>query len=657
MARSSTNDLAGFDIFKAMGASFRWSLTGPLVIAVRCVMVCVFAALVGCAADNSADDASKAAGSRTSLFGAPASSRDQQRIVWVWNEECRAAIRVDRARPTVQARTLFHVSAAMYDAWAAYDATASGYLFTQKVRAASPARNIDADRRVTISYAAYGLLKSRYGRSPGSVHTMTALEGRMRDLGLPLADAALDDDSPAGLGNRIAMAYANLADSDGSRELRNYLEQPRFVPANPPQNVDAAGCVLKQPDKWQPLTVDGATQRTITPHWGSVKTFASALASKDAAFKGPPTIAAKAGEASQLTELRRQLVEVITMTAAIDESNADTIDISPAVMGNNTLGVQDGHGRSLNPITNAAYPANIAKVSDFGRVLADFWADGPGSDTPPGHWNDIALQISQSPHATFKLFGQGTPVPRDEWDLKVLLALNAALHDAAINSWDLKTRFESVRPFSIIRWMGINGQCSDPALPAYHEQGLPLMPGLIELITTETTAIGQRHAHLKGSEGKIAIRTWMGPLYPQLQAAGVQWRLASDWKPFQQWDFVTPAFPGYVSGHSTFSRAAAEVLAAITGSEFFPGGMLEIVVPARTGLKIEPGPSQDVKLQWATYFDAADSSGMSRRWGGIHIEADDLDGRLLGAQVGRTAIERARQLFAGNRAKAAVGKQ
>lgn len=193
--------------------------------------------------------------------------------------------------------------------------------------------------------------------------------------------------------------------------------------------------------------------------------------------------------------------------------------------------------------------------------------------------------------------------------------------------------------------MGVNGQCSNRDLPTFHENGLPLIEGLIELVTIETTAAGQRHESLRGSEGKIAIRTWSGPLNPPRETAGVHWRLAEDWMPFQQWDFVTPAFPGYVSGHSTFSRAAAVVFTEFTGSEFFPGGLHDELIAAKTGLRIEPGPSAPVVLQWATYFDAADSSGMSRRWGGIHIEADDLDGRRLGDRVGKAAVNKAFELF------------
>src|SRR5260370_609460 len=100
--------------------------------------------------------------------------------------------------------------------------------------------------------------------------------------------------------------------------------------------------------------------------------------------------------------------------------------------------------------------------------------------------------------------------------------------------------------------------------------------------------------------------------------------------------FVTPSFAGYFSGHSTFSRAAAEVLTGFTGSEYFPGGLGEWIVKAGS-LKFEAGPSADVPLEWATYFDAADQAGLSRLYGGIHISADDLTGRQVGADCGKAA--------------------
>ena len=130
-----------------------------------------------------------------------------------------------------------------------------------------------------------------------------------------------------------------------------------------------------------------------------------------------------------------------------------------------------------------------------------------------------------------------------------------------------------------------------------------------------------------------------------LDVAGVGWILAENWWPYQRPTFVTPPFAGYVSGHSTFSRAAAQVLAALTGDPFFPGGMSEFSIPANRFLVFERGPSVDMTLQWATYRDAADRCSLSRIWGGIHPPADDIPGRLIGATIGRDAVRLALSHF------------
>ena len=122
--------------------------------------------------------------------------------------------------------------------------------------------------------------------------------------------------------------------------------------------------------------------------------------------------------------------------------------------------------------------------------------------------------------------------------------------------------------------------------------------------------------------------------------------LAELWWPYQRPSFVTPPFAGYVSGHSTFSRAAAEVLTAITGDEFF-GRDGRSVAPA-DNLVFEDGPSQDVVLQWATYRDASDQCSLSRIWGGIHPPCDDLPGRRIGLKVAEHALNMARNHIEAN---------
>jgi len=189
------------------------------------------------------------------------------------------------------------------------------------------------------------------------------------------------------------------------------------------------------------------------------------------------------------------------------------------------------------------------------------------------------------------------------------------------------------------------GQSSDPSGPSNNPDGIPLEPGLIEVITAETTQPGQRHEALAGYEGEIALRAWRAPADPATETGGVQWIRAIEWLPYQKATFVTPAFAGYVSGHSTFSRAGAEVMTAITGSQFFPGGMGVFDAPAEEFLQFEVGPSEAVELQFATYYDASDMAGVSRLWGGIHPRADDIPGRIVGSMIGIEAWNRAQDFF------------
>jgi hypothetical protein len=182
-------------------------------------------------------------------------------------------------------------------------------------------------------------------------------------------------------------------------------------------------------------------------------------------------------------------------------------------------------------------------------------------------------------------------VDRLQWDVKLYFALNGAVHDAAIAAWGLKGYYDSVRPISMIRYMGGLGQSSGPSLPSYNKEGLPLVPDLIELITKASTAPGQRHAALAGHEGQIAIRAWAG--------------------------------------------------------EYFPGGISGYTIKAGS-LKFEAGPTSDIRLEWATYYDASDQAGQSRLWGGIHIQADDFTGRELGSACGKAAWTLAQKYYDGS---------
>ena len=569
-----------------------------------------------------------------------------------WDEALLDAIRRSLPNPPVHARNLYHLAAAMWDAWSVYDPAADGVFFREK----HAASDVAAARNEAISYAAYRVLSARFIKAVGGSDSLSEFADVMDALCYPLDVTNTTGDTPATIGNRIAKTVLAAGLLDGSNQAGAYAD-PNYEPVNAPLVVGGTGATMIDPNRWQPLQIEhmisqngipvtNGVQVAIGTHWGHVTSFALASAGPNGVpiDPGPPPLL---GDPATDSELKAQLVELIRDSSELDPANDATIDISPGARGGNTLGSNDGHGHAANPATGQPYASDVVKRADFGRVMAEFWADGPKSETPPGHWNVIANLVSDELAPNLRLGGTGPRVGRLQWDVKLYLALNGAVHDAAIAAWGLKGHYDSSRPISLIRYMGGLGQSSDPSLSSYDPEGLPLVPGLIELITAGTTAPGERHAALSGHEGAVAVYAWAGnPADPKTEVGGAAWILATRWIPYQLPTFVTPSFPGYASGHSAFSRAAAEVLTAYTGTEYFPGGVSGYTIKAAS-LKFEKGPTTDIGLEWATYYDAADQAGQSRLWGGIHIQADDFTGRMLGSQCGKDAWAQAERYYTG----------
>ena len=569
-----------------------------------------------------------------------------------WDEVLLDAIRRALPNPPVHARNLFHTSVAMWDAWAAYDPTATGYLVHEKHTAADPT----AARDEAISYAAYRVLTSRFVKAVGAADSLSEFADVMDSLCYPVTVTTTEGDTPAAVGNRIGAAVIAYGLTDGSNQANGYAS-PDYKPVNPPLVVKAPGTTMVDPNRWQPLQIEhmisqngipvtNGVQQAVGPHWGHVEGFGLPDGGPSGVpiDPGPPP---RLGDPATDAAFKAQAVEVIRDSSMLDPTQTATIDVSPSARGANDLGSNDGHGHPVNPLTGQPYPADVVNAGDFYRVMAEFWADGPNSETPPGHWNVLANLVSDEMSPDLRIAGAGKAVDRLQWDVKLYLALNGAVHDAAIAAWGLKGDYDGTRPISMIRYMAGKGQSTDPTEASYSKAGLPLVPGLVELITKATTAPGGRHAALRGHEGEIAIRAWGGnPADPKTQIGGVRWILGVDWVPYQLPTFVTPAFQGYISGHSTFSRAAAEVLTGFTGSEYFPGGISGYTIKAGS-LKFERGPATDIHLEWATYFDASDQAGQSRLYGGIHVQADDFTGRRVGAQCGRDAWALAQRYYSG----------
>ncbi|HEY0442723.1 MAG TPA: hypothetical protein VGC90_00720, partial [Candidatus Limnocylindrales bacterium] len=376
-----------------------------------------------------------------------------------WDEALLDAIRRALPNPPVHARNLFHTSLAMWDGWATYDPTASGDVFTEK----HTASDVAAARDETISYAAYRVLSARYIKAVGGADSLSEFDDVMDSLCYPIANTATAGDGPAAIGNRIAAAVLTYGRTDGSNEGNGYAA-PDYHPVNAPLVVNRTGTTLLDPNRWQPLQLEhmisqngipvtNGVQQAIGSQWGHVAGFAlpTGGAAGTPIDPGPPP---RLGDPVSDQAYKDQAVEVIRDSSELDPGTGKTIDVSPGARGGNSLGTNDGTGHPVNPATGQPYAADVVNLGDFGRVMAEFWADGPKSETPPGHWNVLANAASDELGSNLRIGGTGATVGRLEWDVKLYLALNGAVHDAAIAAWGLKGHYDSVRPISMIRYMG-----------------------------------------------------------------------------------------------------------------------------------------------------------------------------------------------------------
>lgn len=606
-----------------------------------------------------------------------------QSIARLWNEALLEAIRNDYARPTVHARNLYHISAAMFEAWAAFQSGQKMVLDhaeaddIQTVFRGHPTRHRDE----AMSYAAYRLLVHRFRNSPGGRYTLGRLQTIFQLLGYDDARTTTDyhGGDPAALGNFLAAKWIAFGLQDGANEHLLYANQ-YYQPLNAALTPTEPGNPhLQNPNRWQPLNFDqfidqsgnlipGHSPPFQNAEWGRVTPFALQMSDRQARQRdgqeyffyfdpgAPPRLDSADEQSTRYFQWGFSLVAEWGAHHKLDRG--ERIDISPRARGNlqkypstfreiqtfyrweNCL----GNGYKVNPKTNEPYVSQWVKRGDFTRVLAEFWADGPKSETPPGHWFTILNYVADHPAFQKRWKGQGPVLDETEWYVKSYLALAGALHDAAITAWSLKGYYDYVRPISAIRYMAGLGQSTNARWPHYHPWGMPLKKGVAELVTEDDPLVGANREHLY----KVKLKTWRGPRYirePRTELAGVGWILAENWWPYQRPTFITPPFSGYISGHSTYSSAAAEVLTLITGDPFFPGGLGEFRARRNRYLVFEEGPSTDVTLQWARYKDAADQSALSRIWGGIHPPQDDLPGRKLGRQVGAQAFRKAEDLF------------
>jgi len=493
-----------------------------------------------------------------------------QSLVAEWNELMLEAIREGSAKPTATTYELHLVTAAMYDAWAAYEADASGH-YSQ----ISPtgAESGEAAKAEAISYAAYAMLSEFYPAAQGRFANF------MDQLGYDTADSAQGQGSASEVGNLAAANVWAARANDGSNYANAYGDTTGYTPVNDPApgTVAAPGGTGFDPNHWQPLRVPTGTlvdsngvpffddndpasyndQVALTPQWGMVDSFAM---SDNTVFRPAPP--PQLGDFGSYTD---GLDTVTTGDQAYRDQVQEVLDTS-------------------------------AGLTTEQKVIAEFWADGPRTESPPGHWNQIAQDIALRE-------GHGI----DE-DAKMFFALNAAVFDAGIATWEAKYHYDYIRPQSAIRDL-------------YYDQ---------------------------------IVQAWAGP------DEGTQGILGQEWQPYQNVTFVTPPFPEFVSGHSTFSMAAAMTIASFVGSDVFYDGttqgnydlddvagidLLGQYVATELAFEDYPTGEPAVVLQWETLTEAAEEAGASRIYGGIHIQDGNLRGLEVGEQVAINAQVRWDALF------------
>jgi hypothetical protein len=430
----------------------------------------------------------------------------------------------------------------MYDAWAAYDQRAVGTRLGGSLGRPARERTL-ANKEQAISFAAY---RAAVDLLPGS--TSSVFNPLMQSLGYDPADRSPDASTPAGIGNVAAEAVLDFRHRDGANQLGDepggapgvaYADYTGYVATNDPMDIRVAfdPAAVHDPNAWQPLRYVDGSDNVVTPgfvgaQWQNVTTFALA----------PGALRSSTGPA------RYGSAEYLAQAQALLAISAD--------------------------------------LTDEQKMIAEYWADGPHSELPPGHWNLFAQFVSRRDR-------HGSTEHGLERDVKLFFALTNAVSDAGCCAWDNKRAFNSVRPITAIRTLF---------------RGRP-------------------------------VRAWAGPYQ------GTKLIDGATWFPYQPTTFPSPPFPEYSSGHSNFSAAGAEILRRFTHSDRFGAS---VTLPAGSS-RTEPGavPATDVTLSWPTFLAAANEAGHSRRYGGIHFEQGDLDARVTGRIAAQLVWQKAEEYWKG----------
>ena len=547
-----------------------------------------------------------------SMFLALSAAVADASVVAGWNETALVEVRASRAMrngPPVVARALAIVHTCMYDAWAAYDGVAVGTTDVRGLRRRPEAERTEANKAKAVSFAAHACLRNLFpdgSLPPPAEQPSVRLDAALVALGYTLDETCDTEDdcrtadpaSPAGLGSLAAQAVMDARRHDGSNQYGDLTPAPCPVPVPWPMPCAASAY--------------GQTSDVPTPPPGAVWAYADYVAADYEPYLPTNPLMGFCNPLIAVCE-RQDIVDPGHWQPLIFVSGQACLD---AARGNEQTcpGIQvfiAPHWGRVTPfaLTSADqyddmlvvpppdyaknpghYARHVNEIIHFSRNLderqklaVEYWADGPSSELPPGHWGLFAQFVSARDAHTI------------DQDAKMFFAMHNASFDAGIVAWHIKRKYNGVRPITAIRFL---------------------------------------------KRGQV-IRAWGGPGRPIENIPGEKW------SPYNPGNNLTPAFPGYFSGHSVFSRASATVLQLFTGSDAFG---FSTILPANFG-RVEPGiPAVPTEIAYATFDEAATEAGLSRMFGGIHFSDDNTTGQAVGRLVGRQAWEKARTYFEGTAA-------
>lgn len=230
------------------------------------------------------------------------------------------------------------------------------------------------------------------------------------------------------------------------------------------------------------------------------------------------------------------------------------------------------------------------------KAVVEFMRDGPRSTAQSGHWLRFAQDVSRRDRNNI------------DQDVKLFFSVANVVFDTFVSSWDAKRFYDSSRPYWYVR---------------------------------------QHYPNKK-------VLGWAGP------GKGVKKVHSKEWLPYSPENFVTPPFPGYISGHATASAGAARMLEYVTGSKKFGAVAIRQVgdlteapfttaeMQAKDGKKAaNVPPSKEIRLQLPTFMATAEMAAISRLWGGYHIRTDNEVGLDVGKKIADYSWPKYRAYFEG----------